>query len=287
MSETATPAVLSGLARLVRRHDRDRFLTALFAPEAQRRALLALYAFNYEVAKTREVVSEPTLGRIRLQWWRDSLDAIYAGAPARRHEVVGPLSDAIHRHALTRRHFDTLIDARERDLDDAPPASLEALEAYAEATSAPLVLLALEATGARGDAGESAGRAVGTAYALTGLLRAVPFHARARRCYLPRALCSEAGVDVDRGLFELHPSPALAFVAERVAARAAAHLAAARSLRAAVPRAALPALLPAVLAGANLARLRRCGYDPLAARFAGHDPWSAWRLGAAALRGRY
>jgi NADH dehydrogenase [ubiquinone] 1 alpha subcomplex assembly factor 6 len=287
MSETASPSALSELARLVRRHDRDRFLTALFAPEAQRRGLLALYAFNYEVAKTREVVSEPTLGRIRLQWWRDSLDAIYAGVAARRPEVLQPLADAIRRHALTRRHLDALIDARERDLDDAPPTSLAALEAYAEETSAPLVLLALEALGASGEATERAGRAVGIGYALTGLLRAIPFHARARRCYLPRALCVEAGVDVDRGLFELRPGPGLAQVVEPIAARAAAHLAAAGSLRPGVPRQALPALLPAVLAGADLARLRRCGYDPFAASFAARDPWRAWRLSFAALRGRY
>ena len=76
------------MAGLVRQHDRDRFLTTLFAPDDRREDLLALYAFNHEVAKTREVVSEPTLGRIRLQWWRDNLEAIYAGQPPRRHGVV-------------------------------------------------------------------------------------------------------------------------------------------------------------------------------------------------------
>ena len=77
---------LSPLARLVRRHDRDRFLTALFAPAERREDLLALYAFNYEIAKTREVVSEPVLGQIRLQWWRETIDADLwrrLGAPAR------------------------------------------------------------------------------------------------------------------------------------------------------------------------------------------------------------
>ena len=152
MTEEAGSSALSELGRMVRRHDRDRFLTTLFAPAAERQALLALYAFNHEVAKTREVVSEPMLGRIRLQWWRDSLDQIYAGAPARRHEVVGPLAAAIERRALTRGHFDALIDARERDLEDAPPESLATLEAYAESSSAPLVLLALEALGERSDA---------------------------------------------------------------------------------------------------------------------------------------
>ncbi|HZB93823.1 MAG TPA: phytoene/squalene synthase family protein, partial [Stellaceae bacterium] len=257
MSGKEGAGVQAELGRMLRRHDHDRFLTTLFAPADARPALLALYAFNFEVAKTREVVSEPMLGRIRLQWWRDSLDEIYAGAAPRRHEVIEPLAAAIRERALTRSHFAMLIDARERDLDDAPPESLEALEGYAEASSAPLVLLALEALGQSGAAAEAAGRAVGTGYALTGLLRAVPVHARAKRLYLPRALAEAAGLDIDRGLFELRPSPALSRVVERVAARATSHLDKARALAPQVPRAALPALLPAVLARADLARLKR------------------------------
>lgn len=287
MSDRAGSSARSELAALVRRHDRDRFLTALFAPEARRPALLALYAFNYEVAKTRELVSEAMLGRIRLQWWRDVLDRIYAGAPAQRHEVIEPLAAAIRAHDLSRDHFERLIEARERDLEEAPPESLAALEAYAEASSAPLVLLALESLGEMGEAARAAGRAVGTAYALSGLLRAVPFHARARRLYLPRDLCAEAGLEIERGLFELRPSPALARVVERVAERARHHLQAARALRASVPRAALPALLPSVLVSADLARLARAGYDPFAPAVAGVDPWRGWRLSLAALRRRY
>ncbi|HXY99323.1 MAG TPA: phytoene/squalene synthase family protein [Stellaceae bacterium] len=287
MAETAGASGGAALAPLVRRHDRDRFLTALFAPASSREALLALYAFNYELAKTREVVSEPMLGRIRLQWWRDALDAVYAGDPPRRHEVVAPLAAAIRRHSLGRAHFDALIDAREADLVDEAPASLAALETYAEASSARLVLLALEVLGESGDAAREAGRAIGIAYALSGLLRAVPFHARTRRLYLPRDLVAAAGLEVGRGLFELKPSPALRRVVEGVAARAGTHLAAAQALRPRLSRAALPALLPAVLARADLARLARAGYDPFAPAIARPDPWRSWRLALASLRGRY
>src|SRR5438874_6276930 len=136
-------------AALVRQHDRDRYQTTLFAPAERHEALLALYAFNYEIARVRETVSEPMLGQIRLQWWREVLDAAYAGAPPRQHEVVLPLTAAIHEFGLNRELFDRLIDTRERDLADEPPASLAALEDYAEGSSAPLVALALQALGAR------------------------------------------------------------------------------------------------------------------------------------------
>jgi len=287
MSDARGSSSRSDLARLVQRHDRDRFLTALFAPEPQRAALLALYAFNYEVAKTREIVSEPALGRIRLQFWRDSLESVYAGAPPRRHEVIEPLAAAIRARGLTRDYFERLLTARERDLADEPPEDLAALEAYAEASSAPLVLLALETLGATDQASLAAGRAVGTAYALSGLLRAVPFHARAKRLYLPRDLCTAAGLEIERGLFELRAPPRLRQVLAPVAERASFHLATARALRRQVPRLALPALLPAVLAQADLARLKRAGYDPFAPAVAGVDPWRGWRLYIAALRRRY
>ncbi len=78
---------LSDCARLLRRYDYDRFLTGLFAPAGRREALYAVYAFNLEIARTREAVSEPMLGQIRLQWWREAIEEIYAGR-VRRHEVV-------------------------------------------------------------------------------------------------------------------------------------------------------------------------------------------------------
>jgi NADH dehydrogenase [ubiquinone] 1 alpha subcomplex assembly factor 6 len=283
----AEPPLDSTLSRLVQRHDRDRFLTVLFAPADRRQDLLALYGFNYEVAKTREVVTEASLGEIRLQWWRDGIAAIYAGGPPHPHEVMEPLAAAIRGRTLSREHFDQLIDARGFDLGDQPPASLGALEAYAEASSARLTWLALEVLGERGDASRVAGRAVGLAYGLVGLLRAVPFHALAKRLYLPQDLCAAAGLRVERELFELRSTPGLQQVVAEVAAAAARHLGEARSLRRMLPRAALPALLPAALASADLARLRRAGYDPFAPLVAASDPWRSWRLTVAALTARY
>src|SRR5258706_7401227 len=79
---------LSPVAALVRRHDRDRYQTVLFAPAARREALFALYAFNYEIARVRESVTEPMLGQIRLQWWRANIAAASEGSPVRHHPVV-------------------------------------------------------------------------------------------------------------------------------------------------------------------------------------------------------
>ncbi len=269
----------------VRRFDHDRYLTCLFAPAGRRGDLFALYAFNLEVAKIAEVVSEAPLGQMRLQWWRDAIEGIYAGQPP-RHEVAAPLAEAVRRHGLDRDAFERLIEAREFDLDGAPPETLAALEDYAEATSAGLVQVALQVLDARGAEAAAAGRHVGIAWALVGLLRAVPFHAGQKRLYLPRDLGEATGLKLG-DLFELRSTPALQGVIGQVAERAAAHLGEARALGARVPKQALPALLPATLASQSLATLEKAGYDPFDADVQARLPGRAWRLWWGNLRRRY
>ena len=252
---------LSSVGALARTADYDRYLSAVFAPAARREALFALIAFNHEIARIPEAVSEPMLGRIRLQWWREVLDAAYAGEPARRHEVGLPLADAIRACGLDRAPFDALLDAREADLEEEGPADLAALERYAAATGGSLTQLMVQACGAGSRQSLEAGRQVGTAWALIGTLRAAPHAAAQGRVTLPADLLAKAGLGVDdlrtgRG-FER-----FAAVAQPVAGRAAEMLAAARQGRHAVPRQALGVLLIARLADLYLARLRRAAWDP-------------------------
>jgi len=277
---------LSPAATLVRSHDRDRFQTALFAPAAHREALFALYAFNYEIARVRESVREGMLGQIRLQWWREAIDSAYSGGPVRRHEIVEAITMAIRERNLSRTPFDTLIDARERDLDDEPPATLAALEGYAAGTSATLIHLALEVLGAATPASLEAAQHVGIAYALSGLIRAMPVHALAGRCsFIPATLAAEVGLD-PRDYAASRATPALRQAVEVIAGAARGHLTAARELRHDVPAAALPALLPGRIADNALRRLERAEFDPFPGA-ALTDPLQSWRLSWAALRRRF
>jgi phytoene synthase len=278
-------SALSPCGALVERLDRDRYLSSLFAPPAEREDLFALYAFNQEVAKTAEVVSEPMIGQIRLQWWRESLDGIYEGRP-RQHEVVQPLARAVAARALPRDLLETIIDARAFDLDPAPPADFETLRVYAEGSSTTLLRLALRVLGAEDGASRQAAEQLGPAWAYLGLLRALPLHARQKRCYLPADLCAAAGVDLQE-VFELRSGPALRQVCGVLVSAAAEHLAAARRPAAKVPRAALPALLPARLADLYLKRLRRAGNDPFAAAVQAPAPGRVWRLAWGNWLGRY
>jgi NADH dehydrogenase [ubiquinone] 1 alpha subcomplex assembly factor 6 len=276
---------LSTVGALVRQHDHDRFQTALFAPPAEREALFALYAFNYEIARVRESVREPMLGQIRLQWWREAIDVAYGKAGPRQHEVAEPLTAAIRAYGLTRAHFERLIDSRERDLADTPPAALAALEDYAEGSSSRLVQLALEVLDAATPEAQAMGTEIGVAYALAGLIRAMPVHARGGWLMIPDDVAAEAGLDP--GDYAIgRATPALRRAVEAIARAAARHLDAARAIRSSIQKAALPALLPGRIAVMALKRLERAGFDPFSAAVAS-DPLQGWRLAYAALTGRF
>src|SRR5208283_2875967 len=128
---------------LLRRDDRDRWLASLFVPQALRPHIHALYAFSLEIARVRVIVSEPLLGEIRFQWWRDALDGT-GEAGAKANPVAAALLDTIARFSLPKAPLLELIDARLRDLYDDPVESLAALESYTEATCANLFRLATQ-----------------------------------------------------------------------------------------------------------------------------------------------
>jgi len=101
----------------VRRADRDRFLAALFAPEPQRADLLALLAFDHELARTRRVTREPLLARIRLEWWREAVAEAAGQGQPRAQPIVESLSETVRRHGLAPEQLVALIEARAEEID--------------------------------------------------------------------------------------------------------------------------------------------------------------------------
>jgi NADH dehydrogenase [ubiquinone] 1 alpha subcomplex assembly factor 6 len=250
----------------VRRLDPDRFLTALFAPVPAREDLLALYAFNLEVARIAELVSEPMVGEIRLQWWREAVEGIYKGN-TRRHEVVEALAAAIDRAALPHAVFDRLIETRFQDLDENPPATLDEFIAYAEGTSSTLSELAVRLLAK--DAGPEAllaARRAGLGWALCGILRAIPFHGAQGRVLLPLDLLAAHNVDPHDILHGRSPE-GLKEIVKIIHGQAVTALQAARALKDHVPKAAVPALLPVTLASGYLKALARAGFDPFSVNY--------------------
>ena len=127
--------------------DPDRYRAALFAAAPERDALHVLYAFHYELAKIPELVSEPLLGQIRYQWWRDVIEEIYTDMPVRAHEITTPLAHILRKRDVPRYHIDRLIHARERDMDGHGFPDIKSAQTYAKETSGTLMQIAAHIIG--------------------------------------------------------------------------------------------------------------------------------------------
>lgn len=229
-------ATHEALAAEVRRGDPDRWRTAMLAPPAPRRGLMALYAWNLELARTPWAAPEPTLAAIRFAWWREVLDEIYHGGPVRRQPLAQALAATVASADLPRRLLEGMLDARRRELGG-PAADAEMLRAYVDHTAGHLMELAARTLGAEGaalpvvrDFGHGAGTAA--------LILALPALDAHRRNPLP------AGTDV----------AALARDGLAALARARAH-------RDRVPATAAPALLAGWQAR-GLLRQAAAGIEP-------------------------
>jgi phytoene synthase len=246
---------------LLHRDDPDRWLASLFLPEAKRRHVHALYAFSLEIARVREIVSEPLLGEIRFQWWRDALEKLdvedISGNP-----VSAALLATIGRFNLPTSPLIKLIDARVFDLFDDAMESIEALNAYAEATSASLFrLVPLIIDDEEAASGHRAAEHAGIAYALTGLLRAFPWHSARGQVYVPLEILRIHGLepgDITRG----RPSPAIFAALADVRELARRHLETFLVRIEGLPQRSRGGFLPVSLCEPYLREMERPGYNP-------------------------
>ncbi len=260
-------------AGVVRAADRDRYLATLFAPVEHRGALYALYAFNSEVARVREVAREPLPGEIRLQWWSDVLRGARSGEAA-ANPVAAALLASIERYHLAPGKLTELVEARRFDLYDEPLATLDELETYASKTSS--VLFSLASRIVSGTEVEAVAEPGGRAYTIAELMRALPLHAGRHQLYVPLELLDRhavktADIFAGRSSFGLNAS----FAELRDVARR--HLAAARGQLSPLPREALPAFLPLALVGPALDRLERSDAFAPAELGPWRRQWLLWR----------
>ncbi|MEO8669296.1 MAG: phytoene/squalene synthase family protein [Bauldia sp.] len=269
-------------AAIVRERDPDRYLSDLFSVEESRHHLFALHAFNAEVARVRDVISEPMPGEIRLQWWRDVL----SGGEGGGHPVANVLNQTIKALALPLAAFDNLLKARIFDLYNDPMPSLNDLEGYAGETSSVLIQLgALTLAGGHDEGTADVAGHAGVAYALAGLMRALPLHASRGQMYLPRDMMAAFGV-VAEDVFAGRPTPALQALLVELRSIARRHLEPALTgMRKIDPR-ILPAFLPVLLVEPRLKLMDRKNYNPFATP-AELWPWRRqWILWSGVRRGR-
>lgn len=163
-------------ADLVRRLDPDRFVLAMLMPPDRRSTVLALFAANVEIARVAGLVSDPMVGALRLQYWRDVVTAPDPPGAARGNPVAEALvAEVLPR--LDQADRDRVLDSLHARLDDLapdPPPNVAAVETLARRTAGTLAVLNARLLGVAPGRGDEAAEAVGTAWGLLGLARATP-----------------------------------------------------------------------------------------------------------------
>ncbi|MBN9604860.1 MAG: squalene/phytoene synthase family protein [Afipia felis] len=248
-------------AQLVRDHDFERYAATLFVPPRARRPLLALYAFNTELRRIRDHVSQPLPGEIRLQWWRDLVDGDARGS-VEANPVAAELMAAAANHDLPRSELSRLVDARVFDLYDDPMLSLDMLERYCDDTAGRLFSLSARILGGKSDAVGHAAHHAGIAQGIVRAIQGLPLHAARKQLYLPQDVLNESGAK-EADLFAGRSTPQLQAAITRLSDVAGSHLGKAMDLLIAVPADAKRVFLPLALVRRAL-DLARPANDPFA-----------------------
>ncbi|KAG6854664.1 hypothetical protein C0991_003312 [Blastosporella zonata] len=178
---------------LVRKHDYEGFLTSHFYPANVKGGYFALKAFAVELAMVQDHVSNQTIGKMRMQFWRDAVKGIHDGKPP-RHPIALALHQASQHANLPAYHLKRIVDARDAELSTPTHMTTESLTAHAESTSSSLLYLLLSLLSLPSSALSHAASHLGTAQTFATLLRALPFHAKQGHVIIPAEITAKHGV---------------------------------------------------------------------------------------------
>ncbi|MGN1286428.1 MAG: phytoene/squalene synthase family protein [Bradyrhizobium sp.] len=264
-------------ADLVRTHDFVRYASTLFLPGPERRALLAIYAFNIEVSRVHEQVSQPLPGEMRLQWWTDMLAGTGHGG-VEGNLVAAELLYAIRNHRLPVSPFSRLVEEHQFDLYNDPMPSLAALEEYLDATAAALFSQATRVVARPSEAIDHMARHAGLAQGMTQVIAALGRDASRQQLFLPLQLLQQHGSSKEE-VFAGKPTPNIRAAIDQLADEAQGHLKTAFNLLADVPSGVRPIFLPLAHIRRELNRVRRADNDPFLPKPVARlrTLWTLWR----------
>jgi NADH dehydrogenase [ubiquinone] 1 alpha subcomplex assembly factor 6 len=71
-----------------RKYDQPSFTLQAFIPSQARDAYLALRALNIDISMIADTTSHPTIGAMRMQFWRDAITSCLAGSPRKEPTAI-------------------------------------------------------------------------------------------------------------------------------------------------------------------------------------------------------
>jgi phytoene synthase len=249
----------------------------LFAPAPDRRALLALHAFNVEICRVHTQVSQPLPGEIRLQWWRDMLAGQGHGG-IEGNPVATELLWAMRTYRLPVERLSRLVEEHQFDLYNDPMPTMAALEGYLNDTSSALFSLAAMVMGPPSSDVEHLARHAGLAQGIVEVVARLPLDASQRRLFVPQQALSKRGCDPE-DIFAGKQTPRLRETLDDVLSEARKHLDTAYALLASIASNVRPAFLSLAQVRRDLAVLTRADNDPFVVRTPAHlaTLWTLWR----------
>jgi len=164
----------------------------LFLPPPRRAAITAFYAFCREVDDVVDEVSEATVARAKLAWWRTEIDAAFEGVP--EHPVGKALAPVVRDYGLPREQLQTVIDGMAMDLEQVRYVDFPALELYCHRVAGVVGMLSARIFGYSEPATAQYARDLGIAFQLTNIIRDVGEDAARGRIYLPQDELARFGV---------------------------------------------------------------------------------------------
>ncbi|XP_030880082.1 NADH dehydrogenase (ubiquinone) complex I, assembly factor 6 isoform X1 [Leptonychotes weddellii] len=225
---------------LLRKRDYEGYLCSLLLPAESRSSAFALRAFNVELAQVKDSVSEKTIGLMRMEFWKKTVDDIYCDNPPQQ-----PVALELW---------------KEKNLDDRAYRNIQELENYAENTQSSLLYLTLEILGVKDLHADHAASHIGKAQGIVTCLRATPYHGSRRRVFLPMDICMLHGVSQEDFVRKSQDKNVRDVIYD-VAGQAHLHLKHARSFQKSVPVRAFPAFLQTVALEDYLKKIQQVDFD--------------------------
>jgi phytoene synthase len=264
-------------ATLVRETDRDRYLAALFAPAEHRNALFALYAFDAEISRVRDLAREPMPGEIRLQWWRETVLGERAGEAA-ANPVAAALLETLSRYNLSAERLAALIEVHRFDIYDEPMPSLVEFQSYAAKTAGTIFEFGAYILGGDGSPIAAVSGEAAQAQTLANVMMSLPRHSGRHQLFLPQDVLRQYGAKPD-DIFALRPTPELRAALAELRLRARRHLVHFGAARAGIPARAWPVFLPLAPLQSLLLAMERIDYEPFRPPIMTpwRRQWTLWR----------
>ena len=276
-ADEATKNSAGFCADLVRSHDFVRYASTLFVPAIQRRALLAVYAFNVEISRVRDHISQPLPGEMRLQWWTDMLAGAGHGG-IEGNPVAAELLLVIRDCRLPVDLMTRLVDEHQFDLYNDPMPSMAALESYVHDTSSALFSLGARIVARPTEEIDHLARHAGLAQGLLQVVATLPWDTARRQLFVPLQLLEQHGSGMEE-VFSGKQTPKARAAIDQLIGEAQGHLETALDLLAGVPPEVRPIFLPLALLRRDVKRMSRADSDPFVPRTVSRlrTLWTLWR----------